>query len=61
MWADHAITIMNLNLDFSDDAAELKAMAKVLVDVEDGRGADGVGHGERRRPADELVDEIEQD
>ena len=48
---------MNLNIDFSDEAAQLEAMVKVLNDVEEGRGADGVGHGERRRPADELVDE----
>lgn len=51
---------MNINIDFSDDAAPLEAMAKVLNDVEEGRGADGVGHGERRRPADELLDEQEQ-
>lgn len=38
---------MDFNLDLSDLAAELEAMARTLENIEQGLGADGVGHGLR--------------
>jgi hypothetical protein len=47
---------MKIDLSLEDEAATLEAMAKVLTDVEEGRGADGIGHGKLRPPAEPLQD-----
>lgn len=37
-------------LDLSEIAAEMAALARVILNIEAGEGADGVGHGKRRPP-----------
>lgn len=47
---------MRIELNLEDEAHTLEAMAKVLMDVEEGRGADGVGHGVLKPPSEGLLD-----
>ncbi len=47
---------MRVEFNLEDDAQTLEAMAKVLIDVEEGRGADGVGHGVLKPPSEALLE-----
>jgi hypothetical protein len=47
---------MRIELNLEDEAQTLEAMAKVLIDVEEGRGADGVGHGVLKPPSEGLLE-----
>lgn len=47
---------MRIELNLEDEAHTLEAMAKVLMDVEEGRGADGLGHGVLKPPSEGLLD-----
>ncbi len=49
------VLVMLLDLDLGDDDKAMKALVKTLQNVEEGLGADGVGHGRLRPPAEELA------
>lgn len=53
----HIIASMNIEIDLSLLAADMEEMAKTLISVEQGEGADGVGHGKLRPPSEELLEE----
>ena len=53
----HIIASMNIEIDLSLLAADMEEMAKTLISVEQGEGADGVGHGKLKPPSEELLEE----
>lgn len=48
---------MLFELNLEDDAEQLEAMAKVLINVEEGKGADGIGHGLLKPPSEGLLEQ----
>jgi len=42
-------------ISLENEARELEAMAEMLENIEDGLGADGVGHGRLRPPAEPIA------
>lgn len=48
---------MHIEIDLSPLAADMETMAKTLISVEQGEGADGVGHGKLRPPSEELLED----
>ena len=48
---------MFLDLSLEDEGRALDALEKLITDIEDGRGADGFGHGKLRPPSEELIEE----
>ncbi|MEB3169123.1 MAG: hypothetical protein VKK97_10385 [Synechococcaceae cyanobacterium] len=55
----HTIAGMNIEIDLSFLAADMEQMATTLVQVEQGKGADGVGHGKLKPPSEELLEQEE--
>lgn len=53
----HTIPSMDIEIDLSFLAADMEEMAKTLISVEQGEGADGVGHGKLRPPSEELLEQ----
>ena len=51
---------MFLDVSLEDEGQALDALEKLITDIEDGRGADGVGHGRLKPPAEELLDQGEE-
>ena len=47
---------MRIEFKLEDEDQNLEAMEKVLIDVEEGRGADGVGHGVLKPPSEGLLE-----
>lgn len=48
---------MFFDLDLEDESQQLKALAKTLQNVEEGLGADGIGHGRLKPPSEELLED----
>jgi hypothetical protein len=48
---------MFLDLDLGDDDKAMRSLMKTIENIEDGLGADGVGHGRLRPPSEEVVSE----
>lgn len=49
--------VMFLDLDLGDDDKAMRSLMKTIENIEDGLGADGVGHGRLRPPSEEVVSE----
>ena len=47
---------MNLDLSLGDDAQGLEGLANMLANIEEGLGADGIGHGKLRPPTEDQQD-----
>lgn len=46
---------MFLDLDLGDEDKAMRSLMKTIENIEDGLGADGVGHGKLRPPAEAEV------
>ena len=52
-----ALLVMFLDLDLGDEDKAMRSLMKTIENIEDGLGADGVGHGRLRPPAEPLSEE----
>jgi hypothetical protein len=48
---------MFLDLDLGGEDKAMRSLMKTIENIEDGLGADGVGHGRLRPPAEPLTEE----
>lgn len=49
--------VMFLDLDLGGEDKAMRSLMKTIENIEDGLGADGVGYGKLRPPAEPLTEE----
>ena len=52
--------VMFLDLDLGDDDKAMRSLMKTIENIEDGLGADGVGHGQLK-PPQALEDQVDSE
>lgn len=53
--------VMFFDLDLGDEDKAMRSLMKTIENIEDGLGADGVGHGRLRPPSEPLSLEDEEE
>ncbi len=53
------VLVMLLDIDLGDEDKAMRALMKTVQNIEEGLGADGVGHG-KLKPPQELEDQGDQ-